>query len=201
MSLYSNTLSAVWSQSRKMYGSSCPLNSGISTLKSPKLRSLGLWCRRNLCPSSPSLESLMGLLPSESSESWCLLELFELHKPFLFSSISCPSCFWTYFSWASTSAFSLKACSATCSGVRLEDIMAWEWRVGVLGRGGVGTVVQGGTVWPCWAAGKGWQELECGTVVRRWHGVPVLTFWLGTAGILWGWVFGLFCEFCVWGWV
>jgi len=98
----------------------------------------------------------------------------------------------TYLSWASTSAFSLGAYSATCFGMRLVDMMALEWRVGVLGRGGVGTVVLGGTVWPCCAAGRGWLKLECGTVVLLWHGVAVLQFWLGTAGNFVEYVFRLF---------
>jgi len=76
-------------------------------------------------------------------------------------------------------------------------MMALEWRIGVLGRGGAGTVVLGGTVWPCCAAGMGCLKLECGTVMLLWYGVAVPLLWFDTAGIFgWG-VFELFCGSCI----
>jgi len=55
-----------------------------------------------------------------------------------------------------------------------------------------------GTVCPCCFAEMGGLLLSGGTVVLRWRGVAVLFLWLDTAGNFCGYVFGLFCEFCVW---
>ena len=78
--------------------------------------------------------SIRGWLSSSSSleRASCPEELLEFLKSLLLSSMSFLSCFWRYLFWASSSAFSLRAFSATCSGVRLDDMIEIGFFVGYM---------------------------------------------------------------------
>ena len=134
--LYLKTLSTIWSQSRNRFGSSCPSNSGISTLKSSQLSSLLLWFLLLQPLEEASLEKAKGSSSFSYSEgaeleSSCLLVLLDLLRLLLRSLMSLPSWSWGYFTLPSTFAFSPSACSVIYSRVRLLNMLQVLYDLGL----------------------------------------------------------------------